>query len=276
MRNYWSCSKFADWLRGTDKLGAATHREWKTWRTDASKAHPFRYWLAEEGLDHVQDVIMWIPDKLNSIRYYINNRWVTKTHCLTAHPRDINPGEWRDVGNRFLPCLFNELVNFVEVEQAWHHVMWDDAAREKYKTPWYRRGWLRWRTWRCPEAGIEHLKWAAGLKIDQSMGVNPGDDSYGIPTQQAENAREILSLYYWWKNEYPTRPDPYDESGWTKYCELRREKGLDLLDFENEPADLKDISTASQKQLRDMETAYETEDEEMMIRLIKVRQGLWT
>ena len=87
MRNYWTCSKFADWLRGTPKLGAGTSDEWDEWREKA-KAKTFRYWLAEEGLDILQNIVMFIPDKIHAVKYYINNRWITRTHGLTAHPRD--------------------------------------------------------------------------------------------------------------------------------------------------------------------------------------------
>jgi hypothetical protein len=38
------------------------------------------------------------------------------------------------VGNRFLPCLFNELVDFVEIEQAWHHCVWSDEAKKTILT----------------------------------------------------------------------------------------------------------------------------------------------
>ena len=116
---YWSCSPFADWLRGTKKLSAGTSEEWDDWTTAAQMKHNFRYWLAEEALGHIQDFVTWPIRTLDDIKYYINNRWVTRTHSLTAHPRDIKPGRWSDVGNRFLPCLFNELVDFVEIESAW-------------------------------------------------------------------------------------------------------------------------------------------------------------
>ena len=86
MRNYWSCTKFADRLRGTPKPTAETSSGWKEWGNAAKKAHPFRYWLAEEFLDAVQNVINYIPEKLYNVKYYINNRWVTKTHSLTANP----------------------------------------------------------------------------------------------------------------------------------------------------------------------------------------------
>jgi len=161
--NYWSCSRFADWLRGTPKLSAGTSEQWRDWRRTAKTTHSFRYWLAEQGLDHLQNIVMYIPDKIYAVKYYVNNRWVTGTHKLTAHPKDIRPGTWCDVGNRFLPCLFNELVDFVEVEQAWWNIAWDPEAREKYHAPFYARGWLRWRTWRSREAGLDALRWAAGL-----------------------------------------------------------------------------------------------------------------
>ena len=120
--NYWSCTPFADWLRGTKKLSAGTSEEWDDWTTAAQMKHNFRYWLAEEGLGHIQDFVTWPVRKIYDVKYYINNRWVTRTHSLTAHARDIKPGAWRDVGNRFLPCLFNELVDFVEV-RADHGVL---------------------------------------------------------------------------------------------------------------------------------------------------------
>jgi hypothetical protein len=131
--NYWSCTPFADWLRGTKKLGAGTSEEWDDWTTAAQMKHNFRYWLAEEALGHIQDFVTWPIRKVYDVKYYINNRWVTRTHSLTAHPRDIKPGQWQDVGNRFLPCLFNELQDFIEVEKAWSHIAWGDKeARAKY------------------------------------------------------------------------------------------------------------------------------------------------
>ena len=136
MRNtYWSCTRFAAWIRGTEKPAAETSDGWAAWNKMASAAHPVRYWIAEEGLDYLQKFIMWPVDKLYAVKYYINNRWVTRTHALTANRRDIKPGDWCDVGNRFLPCLFNELQDFVEVELAWWHLAWSPEERPKYNMP---------------------------------------------------------------------------------------------------------------------------------------------
>jgi hypothetical protein len=276
--HYWTCSKFADWVRGTNKLSAGTAEEWDDWTTAAQMKHNFRYWLAEEGIDYVQKFVYYIPDKLNDIRYYINNRWVSHSHALTAHPRDIKPGNWSDVGNRFLPCMFNELVDFVEIEQAWHHCMWSDDAKTEFEVPWWRSGWLRLRTWRSPEAGMEYLKWASGLVVDENMGSNPSEKGYGEPTYQAKAAKEIIELYTWWTVTYRNRPDPYEASGWSAYCDAMRVKypGSFFSSLNSKDPEDKKASDKAHKLLNKIEKAYEKEDEEMMIRLIKIRQSLWT
>jgi hypothetical protein len=271
--HYWTIGKFADWLRGTPKLKCGTSEEWDAWYAQAAKAHPIRYWIAEEGLDHLQKFVYYIPDKLNDIRYYINNRWVSHSHALTAHPRDIQPGNWCDVGNRFLPCMFNELVDFVEIEQAWHHCMWSDDAKTKFDVPWWRSGWLRWRTWRNAEAGLEYLRWAMTLTNRDFI----EEDVAPEPTYQAKAAKEIIELYTWWTVTYRNRPDPYDASGWTAACEASRIANGGRLSFssDKDPV-LKKQSDKAHKLLQKIEAAYEKEDEEMMIRLIKIRQSLWT
>jgi hypothetical protein len=274
MKNYWSCTKFADWVRGTEKLSAATSEEWDQWRTTAQMRHNFRYWLAEEALDSIQDFLLYIPEKLNDVRYYINNRWVSRSHALTASPRDIKPGQWQDVGYRFLPCLFNELVDFVEIEQAWHYCMWDEEACKKYNPPWWRSGWLRWRTWRCPEAGIAHLNWAASLTNKEFIEEGETEE----PTYQALAAREILELYQWWCIKYRNRPNPYDASGWTAYCEASRLANGGKLSWDGakDSPELARASDLAHSELCRLEAEYEAEDEAMMIRLIKIRQSLWT
>jgi len=279
MRNYWTCTPFADWLRGTTKLKMGTSEEWHEWETRAKANYPFRWWLAEEGLDHLQQFVMYIPDKLHAIKYYINNRWVTRTHSLTAHVRDIRPGTWCDVGNRFLPCLFNELVDFVEVELAWWHIAWDEEARKQFKSPWYASGWFRWRTWRCPEAGLANLEWQRKLVADDTWGLKPGDKGWGEPTDQAKKAQEILDLYKWWTEVYPKRPDPHDVSGWSEYCDLmRKEKGdgIRWIGVESSVKETRALGKKALKLTHKIEQDYEKEDEAMMIRLIKVRHGLWT
>jgi hypothetical protein len=279
MRNhYWTCSKFADWLRGKPKLKSGTSEEWGDWEDQAKKDHPIRYWIAEEGLDILQRVVYWPTDTLYAIKYYVNNRWITKTNALTAHPRDIKPGEWCDVGNRFLPCLFNELVDFVEVELAWWHLVWDRESRAKYQAPWWRFGWWNMRLWRCPQAGLDNLDWQSKLVwTENEMGKDHPD--IGKPTYQAERAQEILALYKWWTETYRNRPDPMEASGWSAYCDAMRDEkggGLRWLGGESKDPALKKQGDRAHKLLRKIEEDHEKEDEAMMIRLIKIRNSLWT
>jgi hypothetical protein len=274
--HYWTCSKFADWLRGTKKLGAGTSEEWDEWTTQAQMKHNFRYWLAEEGLDILQTIVYYPTDKLHDLKYYINNRYVTRSHALTAHARDIKPGNWADVGNRFLPCLFNELVDFVEIETAWSHVAWGDkTATAKYNPPFYASGWWRWRTWRCPAAGLDHLDWAMTLTNEEWL--EEGKKHEAVPTGQAIAAKEIKELYTWWTVNYRNRPEPYDASGWTEYCEASRIANGGKLSFSGDKTpELKKQSDKAHKLLQKIEAAYAKEDEAMMIRLIKIKDALWT
>ena len=277
MRNhYWTTSKFADWIRGTDSPVALTHSDWKIWRKTAREAHPFRYWLADDGLDYLQRFVFYIPDKLYDLKYYINNRWVTHTHALRAHPRDILPGSWMDVGNRFLPCLFNELVDYVEVELAWWHIAWADKdERAKYQAPWYSTGWFRWRIWRSKQAGLDSLAWQ--MTCDNKDYTPEDDPRYGELTQQAHNAKEILALYTWWTEERPKRVDPMEASGWSAYCESKRKNGGSVLDILDDPDESAKIDTGPMhEKMRELDDMYEQEDEAMMIRLIKIRNALWT
>jgi hypothetical protein len=276
MRNhYWTIGKFADWLRGTPSLKAGTSDEWDEFHTRAKAAHPVRFWLAENGLRYLQDFVMGPIDLLYSVKYYINNRWISRTHALTAHKRDIKPGQWHDLGSRFLPCMFNELVDFVEVELAWWHLAWSPEQRQKYNMPWWAVGWWRVRTWRCPQAGLDNLDWQSNLTYNEEW-ISNDDPKWGKPTPQALNAQEILALYKWWKEVRPQRPDPHDVSGWSDYCEKKRVLNDGRLFGSKTTPELEKLSTKALNMSQKIEAAYEKEDTQMMCRLIKVRNALWT
>lgn len=227
MKRYWSCSKFADWLRGTPKPLAATSEEWRAWK-DMAKKKKIRYWLVEEGLDYLQNFIYWPKNQIHKIRCYIINRWITKSHALTS---TLERGQWHDLDSRLLNSAFDELVNFVEIELA---CMNTNLSEKKYKTHW--RG-------RCPDAGIDYLKWALELKNDDN-----GHSNKGQPSRQALAAQETLALYQWWKTERLNRPDPYSPSEHGSHPEERH----------------------------NLEKAQYDEDTAMLVRLVKNRQSLWT
>lgn len=265
-KNYWSCSAFADRIRGTAKPEAETHEGWNQWKLKAKSVNTIRFWIAETGLDRLQDMVNWPLDQLEKIRYYVNNCWVTRTHTLTSN---LKKGSWHEFDTRLLYCMFDELVNFVEIEQAWMCVVFDKESQKKYGVPWWRKSPIKFRKWRCPSAGVDYLNWAANLKIDDEW-VDPTDPNYGQPTEQAKTAQITLELYRWWKELRPARPDPYQVSGWSAYCERNREKLLP--ESEEDRAE----SRRYLDLLNKIEEDYDREDTEMMIKLIQIRQGLWT
>ena len=62
----------------------------------------------------------------------------------------------------------------------------------------------------------------------------------------------------------------------TAYCNMRREKGYHLLDMEDKTSEEAEMCKTALDKSREIEEAYNKEDEDMMIRLIKIRESLWT
>ena len=178
--NYWSCSKFADFIRGTPKPWALEWDEWEEWRKTAKAKYPWRFWLAEEGLNKLQNFFFFPYDLWSSWRYYYKIRFRDKLHYLKT---GLKPGEYYDLDERILYALFNELKIFVEKKR--------------------------------------HKDWS----LDE----------------------DALSLYNWWINERPKRPDPFEEC--SKY-------------------------EVSENLTKMLEEQYD-EDTKKLIELIKIRNKLW-
>lgn len=191
--NYWSCSKFADWISGTPKPFCLGLEEWDLWHENAKKNHPVRYWIAEELLIKIQDLVNFPFDLIYTIRVYIRNRFIDQTHVLKT---GLKSGEYYDLDTRILHGLFNELVDLVEIEYA-HLSKWDNKKTYKFVGG------------RSIEAGMDYLKWACGLKYSIKDGLRKGDKHIGQHTTQAKSAQKVKELYLWWKSRNQ-RPNPYD------------------------------------------------------------------
>ena len=122
---------------------------------------------------------------------------------------------------------------------------------------------------------MEYLRWAATLTNEEFL--EEGEKHKAVPTYQAKAAKEIIELYTWWTTVYRNRPEPMDASGWTAYCEASRIANGGKLSWSGDKSpELKKMSDKAHKALRKIEAAYDKEDEQMMIRLIKIRGSLWT
>ena len=268
--NYWSCTKFADRVRGGKKPYALSGAAWQLWRKEHEKLHPIRYWLAEEGLNKLQNFVYWIPQKIDDLRIYIRNRWIIQSHCLVASPKDIPRGQWCDRSEALLYCMFGALVDFVEIEMAHMQTYFNKENKNKYPKASFMEGYLR-SVWRCREAGLDHLHWSCGLTFDEHW-TTPDDANFGKPTPQALAAMEIEELYLWYTVVRPNRPDPYEASGYDSIFDNTK----DFMSFTYNEGVTDEIREAASNKLNEIEKAYLDEDTAMMERLVRVRHSLWT
>lgn len=179
-RHIWSCSKFADWIRGNPKPLTAESQQFMEWEKSA-RTKKFRYWLAEDGLNLLQDLIEWPRYFPKKVYRYFRFRFVIKTHALTSN---LKRGVFHEFDTRMLHALFDELVNFVETEFA--------AETKLVGLP------------KSPNQGLAYLQWAKQLKYDDEW-CSKDHPLLGKPTPQAIAAQEIFDLYQWWKEKRPMR-----------------------------------------------------------------------
>jgi hypothetical protein len=298
---HWSSSDLVDWLRAKvfkiEKPTALGWGEWDDWYHEVKTNHPIGYWVTETLPDLLEKIPAHSIDYLDNVRHYVSN-YRYGTHCLTSNlPR----GKWAEFETRILHSLFDSYVDFIEIETAGSYLAWSDKETiAKYKIPfWYRHRWLDWgKKFRCPEAGLDHLRWE--MTLDQPDPNDPNSGPNGSSPHQAVAAREKMELYTWWKVIRPTRGSSWEETGFQKFWDdMDKKYGSE---FEDEPGKGsgkgrrgrrrgswlglggKSTMTAAEKRkykalskaADDLQQQWTDEDEMMMIRLIKVRQTLWT
>lgn len=241
--NYWSCSAFADWIRGTKKPFALGWDEWDEWKVEAQKVHPFRFWVADVALNKLQDILFSPRTLWRACDNYFHNRFIDRSHLIDT---GLAPGHYYEFEDKVLHGLFHELVDFVEIEESLNHRAWNDGPRKPR---------------RMAEWGIKHLEWEMALVWDEDSGTAKDDEHYGKPTHQAIAALETFRLYEWWTKTRPNRPDPHDI-----FTEEDHEK---MMAFDG---------TLDHKfeHLRKVEEQYDREDNAYLVRLVLHRKCLWT
>lgn len=240
------------------KPEAATMDGWDQWHETTKKARPFAYFVAETIPAKTGRIVYrFLTDPINSFRYGLRVRIFDRYHVIKT---GLKPG-YHDCDERLLHGAFNLLVDYVELELPSTVMKFDPKDEKKGKKhPWWSKGWLRFKAYRDPKMGLRHLRWEMGL----------GSQS----THQAHKAREVWHLYHWWKFVRPLRPDPYDASGWSEFCKNKSMKNI----FRDTPRTKEEFEKEREiLQLSDdIQNHYDEEDENMLIRLIKIRGNLWT
>ena len=273
MRSFWSDSKLADAiLRAVGAPlhpGCATAEVHRAYEKEVRAAHPYAWWLTQTVFDGIQEIALYPLEKWEDAVAYYHNRFVSRSHILRT---GLRPGGYHTADEQILEGLFKRLVDFVEVEEAWHHCACDKEARAKFNRP--KRS--AWTEWRCPEAGLEQLEWASNLLYSQDDGIGKDDPLFGKPIPQAEDAREIRRLYRWWTIERPKRPDPYEASGWSTIGYSLTNKDGDWVSFSGRSPEEWAESSRQHTLLRRMEEEQLAEDEEALCSLIRIRHALST
>lgn len=236
---------------------------WDDYEKEAKKKAPIIYWIGDKFLPKIKEIVTWPYARLCDVRYFLYNGFIAQTRSMKS---SLKFGAYHEVDTRMLHCTFDTFVNFIEVEKAWMNVVFDDEAKKKFKVPFWRTIYLlRWGSWRCPEAGLGHLRW----EIEECE--NP---------PQAESAKEQLALYNWWKAR-DSRPDP-----WGRVMEISDEidsvygKEIGSFWFFSDRSPVSGFYVDKYREALDQASAiekqYEDEDDKMLLRLIKIRHQLWT
>lgn len=235
--------------------GALTSEGWASFDNEFNFKAPIRYWFRNDFKRHFIYPFKW---KYEEITYWIKYRTVNRYHIVKT---GLEPG-YAEVDTVMLHTNFNLLKDFVEVSQAWREYWSVDTTKTWYEQhmPFYRI----FVPFRRPDLGVKHLEWAAALD-DPSLPVHEQMH------EQAKHARETLALYKWWVEDRPARqpvhvrrPETTSGGKWDIFSpavRLTKEYQIYIADIEK-----------SYKQ----EERWEKEDDRMLIRLIKIRRGLWT
>lgn len=262
--NYWSCSesvrKLLIYLE-MPKPSYATTEEWDNWNHTFQNRHPVLYPIVENWLDTIQDLVMFPYDLYDSIRIYTKNRFSTRTHIIDTK---LKSGEWHDTDKKILHGMFELLVDFVEIEKA---NMWIFHNPEKQIAKRKSR-WLRWFEHRSIQDGIACLEWEINKFGVGGLPMHVG----GLPMHAriTSSAKEQLELYNWWKYIRPTRPDPYEVSGWNETKDALPSNIKTIGD--NDTSLLYKTAT----NVSNLEQQWHNEDTDMLKRLIDIRCSLWT
>lgn len=250
--------QFRHWMR-YNPPGSMTTKGWRLFEEEYKEKAPIRYWFMHNFKYACLMPVKWKYEKITDwVRYRTYDRY----HIVST---GLEPG-YHDVPHQILHVNFNLLKDFVEVEQAWSKYLWSGEYKEtatwwEKHIPFYRK----FVTFRRPDLGIAHLEWAATLD-DPSLPPHERCD------HQAVAARETLALYKWWVIDRPVRKEiehvSYDHQG----------KGLLGCfddDFDDTAEDYQ-AHRASMDAAAKQEEDWKNEDDEMLIRLMKVRHSLWT
>jgi len=231
---------------------ALSSEGWNLFNKEFKEVAPIRFWFHR---DFRRKFVLPIKWKFESIESWIRYRTYDKYHVINT---GLPPG-YADTDTIMLYSTFNLLKDYVEVSLGLREWWQSDEPKSwaSKHVPYY----FNFRNFRNPEFGLKHLEWASTLD-DPSLPIHERS------VHQAITARETIILYNWWVNTRPNR----------KEAEIRNLRNTidedDLFpDFSSHPEYKEYLNDIKESHVQ--EESWHNEDEEMLIRLIKIRRGLW-
>jgi hypothetical protein len=253
--SYWSNSKFADKIRvlfGITTLPAAASFDgWKTYRSESKQKSKFGYFLVEK-LNTVQNIVMYVPDKIRSLVYYVSNRQ-NQTHVLKTQTK---PGTWSDLVTKIPDALMLSIIDFVEVEAFHMMVCYDSDTTDPVIIAYNNQSYLKRKLF--------------PMKIDSAVRCEYGVQWLNYQIRAfAKNKRDIdrhpyqklMAAYYFAKYEY------FNFDAW---------KLVDY-DFESsKPFETTPEKSEAYKKIAELEKTFDDEVTKHCTNIVKYRDHLWT
>ena len=176
--------------------------------------------------------------KINNVKYWFYYRF-HPSHQYNKVDTGL-PAGYYEKDYLILHACFNLLKDYVEKELVWMCLICSDD--EKNKIPWWQthNQYLNKYRGRLIQGYLTHWD-----KITEKEALDVWCMSKENLQYQRDTDKETRELYYWWINERPNRADPYDAG----------KRDLEMIAAYD----------ANNKQ-----------DEDMLIRLMKIRLHLWT
>lgn len=259
----WPFSLCKKWTEEMDiawqgkKVTGLTAEGWTDRKKWLQENMPWKYW-AEDKLDDIRWSINHFIDRyilLEDVRYYLRNRFVTKTHLLRT---DVKKGDWAEADTRLFDAIMLLNVDFLEKENNYRDNWIKEECGEENFVPY--------KPWEVYE--VEKKERGEKNCID---GDPDDENSYGMPPHQWQGALARWEVYKWFKETYPTYQTREDEL----YEQVKRGKGESIMEQFADKTN-EEHNRAIYKQIHELEAQLSDEKIENMTKIIKHNESMWT
>lgn len=252
-----------------DHPRCATPEEWVEWEKKEKEkpicnfcVNIFPEWYKFNVVDRLRDIKLWF-------KYRFQKEY--KYHLIDT---GLEPG-YHEIDDRMLHGMFNLLKEYCEYEMPYHDWICVESSNElhaeetgeKYKRSKFIRGY---------DAAMESFRWQKDLVYKEETIDDEDKNLIGQPTHQAKKATELETLYLWWVVTRPNRKDSFDTYPDPFFDKLFNEATSAMELFKKGTPEEEMERSKIYKLRADLEQKYQDEDEEMLIRLIKIRHTMWT